>query len=102
MLMFNFSNIPLSLLISFMAISILGPVTIHICEFLKELSLVQSHAIILSMNSVTPMPVAFLTHKCLFLNHDLNLGVRDYRTAIFHSQILAFQSHPFVAILQYD
>jgi hypothetical protein len=39
--------------------SILGPVTMHICELDNALSFKQSHAINLNINSEIPSPVAF-------------------------------------------
>jgi len=48
-----------------MAKSILGPVTIHICESDTALSFKQSQAINLSMNSEIPKPVAFFIKRCL-------------------------------------
>ena len=45
--------------------SILGPVTIHICEPDNALSWRQSQAINLSMNSDMPKPVAFFIQRCL-------------------------------------
>jgi hypothetical protein len=45
--------------------SVLGPVTIHICEPDNALSFKQSQAINLSMNSDIPKPVAFFIQRCL-------------------------------------
>jgi hypothetical protein len=50
-----------------MARSILGPVTMHICEPDSALSLRQSQAINLSINSEIPSPVAFFIQRCLLL-----------------------------------
>src|ERR671930_2362624 len=61
------SNNPFILFISLIAMSMLGPVTMHIWLFLLSLFLRQSHAINLRKNSVTPKPVLFFTHRCLCL-----------------------------------
>src|SRR5919197_4940131 len=45
--------------------SILGPVTIHICEPDNALSFIQSQAMNLSINSDMPKPVAFFIQRCL-------------------------------------
>jgi hypothetical protein len=47
--------------------SILGPVTMHICEPDRALSFKQSQAMNLSINSDKPRPVAFFIHRCLLL-----------------------------------
>jgi hypothetical protein len=47
--------------------SILGPVTMHICEPDNELSFKQSQAMNLSINSEMPKPVAFFIHRCFML-----------------------------------
>src|SRR5919202_5475486 len=46
--------------------SILGPVTMHICEPDNALSFKQSHAINRSINSDTPRPVAFFIQRCCY------------------------------------
>jgi hypothetical protein len=48
-----------------MAKSILGPVTMHICELANQLSFMQSHAMNRSINSDMPKPVAFFIQTCL-------------------------------------
>ena len=47
-------------LINMMAISMFGPVTMHIRQFIKPGLAVHSQAINLSINPVTSNPVAFL------------------------------------------
>src|SRR4051794_38443872 len=60
-----FENSFFILSIRAMAKSILGPVTIHICEPDNALSFKQSHAINRSINSDTSRPVAFFIQRCL-------------------------------------
>ena len=57
----------LIILIDFVAISMLGPVTMYIWPLSVPLSVVHIQAIILNINSVTPNLVAFLTQRCLSL-----------------------------------
>src|SRR5919198_6540269 len=78
------SNNAFILFISLIAMSMLGPVTMHIWLFLLSLFLRQSHAINLRKNSVTPRPVLFFTHRCLCLN--ATIGTLEYVCA--HSAVL--------------
>ena len=60
-----FLNKPFILSIRVIANSMRGPVTMHICEFRGIFLEKQSQAIYLSINSVTPKPVAFFIQTCL-------------------------------------
>jgi hypothetical protein len=77
----NTAAIPLLLANSFfilsmraIAKSILGPVTIHICEPANVLSFKQSQAMNLSINSDTPNPIAFFIQRCLLSFSVTNLS----------------------------
>src|ERR671931_374540 len=59
----SFFNLPIKAI----AKSILGPITMHICEPDNALSFKQSQAMNLRMNSDMPKPVAFFIQRCFLL-----------------------------------
>src|SRR5919197_4047829 len=72
--------------------SILGPVTIHICEPDSESSFRQSQAINLSINSEIPKPVAFFIQRCLLLE-ELALEVTKNQILFVHNHREVYQHY---------